>query len=91
MNARKSKNVTRSNPRPARKVRKASGALQGAAAASLRPPAPMARVPAGKKLSLKAEAERLEDEGLIRLLREKRKIKGPVYSCEEVRKHLGLA
>ncbi len=71
MSARKSKSVTRPNPRPARKVR--------------------VRVPAGKKLSLKAEADCLETEGLIRLLREGRKIKGPRLTHEQMLRRLGEA
>ena len=43
----------------------------------------------GQKLSLKAEADRLETEGLIRLLREGRKIKGPRLTHEQMLRRLG--
>ena len=50
-----------------------------------------ARVSAGKKLSMKAEADRLENEGLVRLLDEGRKIKGPTFTHEQMLKRYGLA
>ena len=46
---------------------------------------------AKKPVSMKAERDRLENEGLVRLLDEGRKVKGPTFTHEQMLKRYGLA